>query len=157
MADLYIMCGAPGSGKSYWLDHHVKRGSVVSRDAIRFSLLNNDDDYFSHEDEVYKEFWKNINTGLKLGLDVFADQTSLTPKSRKYLIDHVHGYDNVNAIWIKTDLNDCLDNNAKRTGREYVPSEQLISMYKRFIPPSFGEGFFRIFKYENGIIKYKGR
>ena len=89
MADVYIMCGCPGSGKSYWCEHHIKSGAAyISRDAIRFSLLKPGEGYFTHEDEVYKLFWDQINGALSDGRDVFVDQTSLTRKSRKYLIQH---------------------------------------------------------------------
>jgi len=58
MADVYIMCGCPGSGKTTWLKDHVKPGSaIISRDAIRFSLLKEGEDYFSHEEEVTAILW----------------------------------------------------------------------------------------------------
>ena len=66
MANLYLMCGVPGAGKSTFikkrtrLDHAV----VVSRDAIRFSIVKPDEEYFSHEDEVVKIFWEQINKAL---------------------------------------------------------------------------------------------
>ena len=58
MATLYMMIGAPGSGKSTWAKEHLPENGVtlVSRDNIRFKLLRNDPNYFSKEKEVFKHF-----------------------------------------------------------------------------------------------------
>lgn len=40
MANLILMCGVPGSGKSTWAKQHLKPSDVyISRDEIRFSLV----------------------------------------------------------------------------------------------------------------------
>lgn len=157
MADLYLICGVPGSGKSTLLKNHLKMNSkniAVSRDKIRFNLVKSDEPYFSKEKEVYKEFWKEINYYLSIGYNVFADQTSLTKKSRKYLMDNVHGYKNVNIIWMATPLNVSLERNNNRAGREFVPPETIKRMYYSFEKPSFEEGFTNIYKVtENAILR----
>ena len=71
MKCLYVMCGVPGSGKSTFIKNHLfdfveseDYVVVVSRDDIRFSLLNTDeaiseDKYFSKEDEVWEKYIKD--------------------------------------------------------------------------------------------------
>lgn len=158
MADVYLLCGAPGSGKTYWAQHHIKPGAVhISRDSIRFSLLKEGEDYFSHEKEVYQIFWDQINGALSDGRDVIVDQTSLTPKSRKYLIDHLTGYNTLNAIWIDTPLQTALERNEMRKGLAYVPRGSIRKMYALFVEPSFDEGFDRIFRYKNNKMTMKER
>ena len=58
MRELFIICGVPGSGKSTFLRNYVKEPSsvVISRDAIRFSLLKEDSDYFEYEPIVEQMF-----------------------------------------------------------------------------------------------------
>ena len=159
MADVYIMCGCPGSGKSTWLKNHVKPGSaVISRDAIRFSLLKEGDGYFDKEAEVCDMLWDQINGALSDGRDVFVDQTSLTKKSRKYLLSRIFGYNKANAIWIDTDLETALERNELRKNtKAYVPRGQVRRMYFQFQEPSFDEGFFRIFRYKDGKMTMKER
>lgn len=160
MANLYLMCGIPGAGKSTFLKNHTKDNfTIISRDAIRFSIVKPNEEYFSHEDEVTKIFWKQINDTLASGKDVIADQTSITPKSRKWLLQHIKGYIYVNVIWIDEDLNTCLKRNEMRRGtRAYVPPNVIHRMYNQFIEPSLEEGFNYIFRYNSkeNKITYKG-
>ena len=161
MGDLFLMCGVPGAGKSTFLKNHVKKDTsiIISRDEIRFSIVKPEEEYFSHEDEVCEIFWKKINEALASNKDVFVDQTSLTPKSRKWLLQHVNGYEHANLIWIDEDIQTCLERNEMRRGtRAYVPKSAIIRMNEQFIEPSLDEGFYRIYYYnskENKIV-YKG-
>jgi predicted kinase len=161
MADLYVMAGCPGSGKSTCLKNNVdpKTAKIISRDEIRFSIVKPEENYFSHEDEVLNIFWKRINEALKEGKDVFVDQTSLTPKSRKFLLRHVTGYTYANCIWVKASLKTCLNRNEMRKGtRAYVPRDVIRRMSEQFVEPSLNEGFDYIFCYdsEENKITYKG-
>ena len=161
MANLYLMCGVPGAGKSTFLKNHIKEENsiIISRDAIRFSIVKPDEDYFSHEDKVLNIFWGQINKALAEGKDTFVDQTSLTPKARKWLLQHVNGYTYANLIWIDESLETCLERNEGRRGtRAYVPRDVIRRMFSQFIEPSLDEGFDYIFHYnsEKNEITYKG-
>ena len=161
MADLYLMCGIPGAGKSTFLKNRVEKETsvIVSRDAIRFSIVKPEEAYFSHEAEVLTIFWEQINKALAANKNVFVDQTSLTPKSRKWLLQHVKGYNYASVIWIDESLETCLERNEKRKEtRTYVPPIVIHNMYRQFIPPSLHEGFNYIFRYNSKENKmtYKG-
>lgn len=158
MADLYIMCGPAGSGKSTWIQNHVKpNAAIVSRDQIRFSLIKPDEDYFSKENDVKRIFWFKINEALNNGQDTFVDQTSLTRKSREYLLLHVSGYDHANVIWINVPLKQAIaQNETRKPGWAYVPEHVIREMYNEFEEPQLDEGFYRIFKYENNKMTMKG-
>ena len=161
MANLYLMCGVPGSGKSTFLKNKIKNNNsvIISRDAIRFSIVKPEEDYFSHEDEVLEIFWNQINKALVANKTVYVDQTSLTPRARKWLLQHITGYEHANLIWIDEDLETCLKRNEERKGtRAYVPREIICRMFSQFIEPSLGEGFYRIYRYNSkeNKITYKG-
>lgn len=162
MADLYLMMGAPGSGKTTFLKNlnYKPPYIIISRDEIRFSLLKEEEDYFSHEKEVFKILWERINKDLSKGLNVFIDQTSLTPRSRKWLLKHVIGYEHANLVWINEDLNTCLKRNELRAGtRSYVPKSRLKRMWYQQVTPTLDEGWYRIFIYNGKENKwyYLGR
>lgn len=148
MADLILVCGCPGSGKTTWIKNNLTEKDVhVSRDEIRFSLIKEGEEYFSHENEVYQIFWNTINEKLKLGFNVFADQTNLTPKARKYLINHIEGYDKLKIVWVDVPIEVALSRNENRKGTlAYVPPKVIRNMRTSFIPPSEKEGFNSITK-----------
>ena len=49
---LYIISGIPGSGKDYFLNKYFGNSSnvkIISRDVIRFSLIENNDEFFQRK------------------------------------------------------------------------------------------------------------
>lgn len=151
MRELFIICGIPGSGKSTFLRNYVKESSsvVLSRDAIRFSLLKEDSDYFEYEPIVEQMFYNGITKALQLGYDVFADQSSISSAARKKLLSRVCSYKKVNAIYVKTPLEICIKRNKFRIGRAKVPNDVIVDMYNHFSPPTFKEGFDSIQIYDS--------
>ena len=146
MANLYLMCGVPGSGKSTWIKNHLGDATYVSRDVIRFNLLEEGDEYFSKEDEVWAEFIRRINESLELGFNVFVDATHISRGSRRKILKEVKFNPTLIAIYMDTPFEICLERNAKRTGRECVPEGAIRNMYKHFEEPEFYEGFSIIYK-----------
>lgn len=141
---LYILCGAPGSGKSTWIRKNMEnlfnnqKNVVVSRDDIRFSLLAENDEYFSREKEVYNIFVSEIVKNLKLGYNVFADATHINHKSRAKLINAINSlYQDYEICFIFFDvcLAVCLKHNAQRKGRTYVSPQIIERMFYNITVP----------------------
>lgn len=143
MGRLYLMCGVPGSGKSYWCQNNIPESATyVSRDEVRFSLVKPNEPYFSKENEVFDEFINRIVEGLKYG-DVYADATHLNRNSRAKTIMAVKkkggNPDSIEALVIKCSLDKCIEQNAKRSGRSYVPEDQIEQMFSKFTIPTQNE------------------
>ena len=131
--NLYIFVGAPASGKSYWAEHHMNEHTKwISRDAIRFSIMKENDDYFQNESKVYKTFIHQIQEALDSGFDVFADATHINWASRSKLLNALHLDNvNVNCIVFKAPLELCEQRNIARPGLACVPAKILRNMYGR--------------------------
>lgn len=148
--NLHILIGCPGSGKTtFALSHYdTKKEAYISRDDIRFSMVAENEPYFSKETEVYQEFIYQIINALENGFEVYADATHLTKQSRYNLIHQLEStklITGMDAIWMNAPLELCLERNAKRTGRKFVPEEEVKKMYKRLQRPEFEEGFNTIY------------
>lgn len=115
---------------------------IVSRDKIRFALLQPEDDYFAVEPAVIRQYYYNINFALQSHAYVIADATHLSKGSRKQFFRNVKT-DNVRVvgIWVEVPLDVALKQNGQRTGRACVPEEVIKQMYKSKLTPRDNEPF----------------
>ena len=147
MPKLYVLCGVPACGKSYFAEQFMRDNAdsdirYVSRDEIRFSLVKEEEDYFCHEKEVFKKFAGTIAATLVDGFDVIADATHLNYWSRKKLInaiDEITTDYTICFVCFETPLDICLNRNAGREGRARVPDEIMYRMSKNYTLPTFSE------------------
>lgn len=147
MPTLYILCGPSGCGKTTWAknfinEHKQEHIHYVSRDEIRFSILEEDDDYFAHEVEVFKQFTTSLAQALLADFDVIADATHLNAYSRKRLTNaidmYIHKYEIIYVVF-NTIFNQCLINNEEREGRSYVHPNVISGMFRSYKKPVLTE------------------
>lgn len=146
---LRVMIGVPGSGKSTWLEKQVNyleadgfHVAVISRDEIRKSFIGENEDYFSHEIEVFDEFIRQINEAMEIGFDyVFVDATHISRGSRAKLLKRLRPGSSTDLVFevIECSLATCLTRNAKRTGFARVPDSAIHKMYRGYRPPTLQE------------------
>lgn len=150
MCKMYVMIGAPGCGKSYYIKQHLKDNEIViSRDAIRFNMLKDTDAYFSKEKQVYNEFIRQINAAIADDKDFYVDQTSLNRGARAKLFSHLERKPNkMIAIYMNAPLEKILYQNSLRTGRALVPEDAVINMFNSIEKPTKAEGFDEIWEVE---------
>ena len=143
MASLVLMMGIPGSGKTTYAKKFIGEYDIyVSRDEVRFSLVAEDEPYFSKEDEVLKTFISKVDDGLtKAGRYVVADATHLNAGSRAKLLKNLHNKpDNIYIIYIAVPLEVALERNAQRSGRALVPETSIRNMFQAISLPKKEEG-----------------
>ena len=142
MSKLRMMMGCPGAGKSTYAKKMKSEYDVyVSRDEIRFSLVSEDEPYFSRENEVFAKFVEAIDEGLRANKTVWADATHLNKGSRMKLLNALKEKpDDIEIVYIKVPLERCLEQNAMRKGtRAYVPEDVLRDMHKHTSMPKYQE------------------
>lgn len=146
MTTLYVMCGAPGSGKSTWA-HEFQKGrdiDYISRDKIRLSIITDEEHYFSHEDEVYDKFVDEIALGLQT-CDVIADATHLSHGARLKLYSALAArgmtHDKYQIIFVQmgTDVEECVRRDDLREGRQHVTRSVVRRMFYQNTHPTVDE------------------
>ena len=116
-------------------------------------ILKNDEEYFSHETEVYDCFVKKIQSiiwTIEQG-NIIADATHLNKASRMKLLNRLdlNGV-NVIPVYFNTPEHICQERNKQREGRACVPANVIHKMYlSRSHPSSDG------YKY-TGILEVSG-
>lgn len=149
MPTLYILCGPSGSGKSTWARNYILKHDPlyenirdISRDEIRYSILKEEEDYFSHEKEVFKKFADTIRNTLVDGFDVIADATHLNEFSRRKLTQAIDMYyTDYKIIYVIFDIDahTCIERNKNREGRANVPENIIRNMCRDFRAPTLDE------------------
>lgn len=136
---LWLMCGVAGSGKTWFAKNKLMKGygwDYISRDEVRFSMIKDGEEYFSHETAVFNEFVEKIAIALDWGHDnVIADATHLNWGSRRKLLKALSKscvLEDVDVIPVVIDakLGDILERNKLRDGRARVPEETIRRMYR---------------------------
>lgn len=161
MKKLVVMAGIPGSGKSTYAKKEIDKlngkAIIISRDEIRFSILKDGEDYFAHENEVFKEFINQIKWNLEnTDLIVYADATHVNIGSRTKLLralGETLKNVKVECIFMKTSLEECFRRNDLRSGIKKVPQGALRRMFYSSEEPTFEEGFDNIFFIKNNEIE----
>ena len=148
MADLVIMMGVPGSGKSTWAKKMTGEfDTYISRDEIRFSLVKEDEEYFSRENEVLRTFFEEIDAAiLTTKRYVYADATHLSPTGRRQLLSNLKNKPNrIYVVYVDVSLETAIERNAQRTGRALVPKDVVTRMYNSIKLPTKKEGINALF------------
>jgi predicted kinase len=154
---VFVMCGPAGSGKSTWLIKQMKPKTdvCISRDNIRFMLLQEGEDYFAHENEVKEIFFDTIadDTSSSKWENIYIDATHLNPKARNQTLWNISKYCSVIAVSFEVPAEVAIERNKKRSGLARVPDNVIWNMKSRYKIPSLDEGFDEIWHVDaEGVI-----
>ena len=125
----YILCGAPGAGKSTYAAKLAERENavVISGDDIRAELYGNE-----ATQGQWSEIWERIEEMISecCGMDVVIDGTHCRRDYRDETIALLrsYGYDQIEAVVIDTPLDRCIMQNATR--QRGVPRHVVVEMHK---------------------------
>ena len=140
---LYIMIGLSASGKSTRAKELVIEHDaiIVSSDAIRGEFGEVIDQ--SNNDVVFKIFHQQIKDNLSKGINVIADATNISMKSRRQIFETVKNIDcEIIGYVLNKRVEDCITDNIYR---EYpVPHHVIQKQMMNYQIPFYEEGFDKI-------------
>lgn len=131
MKDLFVLCGAPGCGKSTFIKTHGYEDFTISSDAIR--LMFEAPVYNEHGDRmisqrndklVWQTLYSLVEQRMKTGSVIFVDAThtgkNAFSKYRKLALRYSYC---IHAIVFRVPVEQCLKNNKSRVAYKQVPDE----------------------------------
>jgi predicted kinase len=129
--DVVLLVGRQGSGKStFYRTHHAATHVLVSKDRFRSNR------------RPQRRQLQLIEHALKEGRSVVVDNTNPRLQDCAPIIELVRRYGAaVRSYVFELDLGACLERNARRTGREWVPDRALLITFGRLRVPTLAEGF----------------
>lgn len=159
---LVVLCGPPGSGKTYF--RHAVLDPMCAAMGIAPTIISPDDfvEACGYEKwprlvgEAWARAWRQttlfaVDHGARIAVfdAMFLNSASRTPVIGALGVRTV-------AIWFKTPLAVCLQRNAKRSHERCIPESILIAKHATAQPPtrghigSGGEGFDGVFYINDG-------
>lgn len=137
MAEVHMMVGLPGSGKSTKAKELVieKQALYLSSDELRKELFANAN---VQEDVIFATLEKRMLQTLSTGTNVVYDATNMSRRRRIHLISTLKRFDVVGHVML-TDY----EESVKRDSERKIPVGEAIvlRMYKNFQFPFKWEGF----------------
>lgn len=138
--ELVILIGLQAAGKStffqtYYAETHVH----ISKDRLR-----------NNRNRVKRQA-QLIETALQARHSVVVDNTNSTVEERRSLIHLGRLYGaKIVGYYFESHVSSCLKRNQTRLGKARVPDVAIYATIKKLIPPSYAEGFHRLFDVQIG-------
>lgn len=152
MPTAYILVGAPGTGKSTWVQNQTWRRGCVYVSTDRFV-----EQHARHTKKTYSEVFENympravnrmvaqINQARQADRDIIWDQTSTTVASRARKFRMLPGYKMIAVVFTPPEQTEWDCRLSQRPGK-VIPLDVLEKMIQEFEMPDEQEGFDEIWR-----------
>lgn len=142
MAELNMLVGLPGSGKSTYAEMHSTEYEIHSSDRLRKELLGDINDQ-TKNDKIFQELHRRIRADLKAGKKVMYDATNIKYKRRMAFLNELKDIEceKIATVFV-TPYETCLRNNWMRERK--IPDDAIRKMYLNWQTPYYFEGWDKI-------------
>ena len=138
MAELYLMCGICGSGKSYFSRQFAELNHFryLNIDDC-YAVLNGDERIHKNKFEVWQLFYRIIHKASELDQTVVVDTNAPYRSDREEFLNWFSDFEKHRLIWINADADLAWRNNCAR--RRVMPRESFDNVLKSFCAPDENE------------------
>ena len=138
MAELYLMCGICGSGKSYFSKRFAEANGFryLNIDDC-YAVLNGDERIHQNKFEVWQLFYRIIHKASELNQTVVVDTNAPYRSDREEFLNWFSDFSAHRLIWIYADAELAWRNNCSR--RRVMPRESFDNVLRSFCPPNADE------------------
>lgn len=136
MAELVVMCGLPGAGKTTFAKMFAKKNGYryISIDNFYQAVFGNETEHY-HKYQVWEMLYKALDLAIEDGVNVILDTNAPNPSDRSILFDKVgKRFSHRTIVYIENDPNTCKENNKHRS--RVIPDDQMDYIIDRFVPPT---------------------
>lgn len=140
---MIIMIGLQGSGKTEYVHRFLINESFVH--------VNLDTLHTRNKEQIL------LNECFEHSQSMVIDNTNPTKEERqRYIVQgKIHGY-HVIGVYMQSILQECINRNNKREGKEKIPEKAIASTSNKLELPAYSEGFDEIFYVHNdGVHMWK--
>ncbi len=133
--DVLIFCGLQAAGKStFYREHFLTTHALISKDLMPRTT------------RPARKQLELLHLALQARHPVVIDNTNPTPAERVPLIEIAHSYQaRVTGYYFATSTQQAMERNRQRQGKASVPPVAIYSTAAKLIPPTFAEGFDKIY------------
>lgn len=136
MADLVVMCGLPGAGKTTFAKMFAKKNNYryISIDNFYQAVFGNETEHY-HKYQVWEILYKAVDLAIEDGVNVILDTNAPNPSDREILYERIgKKFAHRTIVYVENDPDTCKENNKHRN--RVIPDEQMDYIINRFISPT---------------------
>lgn len=136
MAELIVMCGLPGAGKTTFAKMFANKNNYryISIDNFYTAVFGNETEHY-HKYQVWEMLYKAVELAIEDEVNVILDTNAPNPNDREILYERIgKKFDHRTIVYVENDPDTCKENNKHRI--RVIPDEQMNYIINRFIPPT---------------------
>lgn len=149
MSKIFVMCGLPASGKSTYVNRLLDvypNAVVCSTDNYIESVAktrnqNYDHVFFETISEATTVMWNDFENAIAEDKVIIFDQTNLSFKKRRLILNRVPKHYEKIAIWVEMPDNKEWARRLESRPGKNIPGHILVAMVQNATKPEIHEGF----------------
>ena len=138
MANMYLVCGISGGGKSVLTDRLITANPYLTKfdPDMYYAKINGDECDRSNWFDVWMSLYQDIHKAELANKDIIVTTNSLTVSQRTQFLEWFPTFTH-HILWVTAPKEQCLEGNNSR--RRHVPEKKLLQQWEEMEFPNASE------------------